>query len=89
MNITLPGTYTMGTSPVSAGDKYVSATFEIGNALLDTDYEVFFVKPPPPRSGTMTIDELTANSIRGSFSMTCVGRTGTVEVTNGTFKGIL
>src|SRR5688500_13233082 len=88
VNITLPGTYTIGTSPVSAGDKSVYGTFEIGNALLDPDHEIFFVKPPPPPSGTMTIDELTANSIRGSFSMTCTGRTGTVEITNGTFKGI-
>ena len=88
VNITLPGTYTIGTSPVLAGDKSVYGSFEIGNALLDPDYEIFLVKPPPPPSGTMTIYELTANSIRGSFSMTCVGRTGTVEITNGTFKEI-
>lgn len=85
-NINLPGTYTMGTASGSAGEKYIGGSFVIGNALLGP-FENFSVKPPPPPSGTMTLDELTANSVRGSFSMTCVGPTGTVEITNGTFKG--
>ena len=86
VNINLPGTYTIGTASGLAGEKYILGSFEIGNALLGP-YEPFFVQAPPSPSGTITLDELTANSVRGSFSMTCVGSTGTVKITNGTFKG--
>jgi hypothetical protein len=86
INVKLAGTYIIGTASGSPGDSYIIGAFMSGSPLQGPN-EIFFVQRPPPPSGTISIDELTVNSIRGSFSMTCVGATGTVEITNGAFKG--
>jgi hypothetical protein len=82
VNINSAGTYTIGGS----GSQYVTGQFAIGNPLFGA-YEIFFAPAPPPAAGTLTLDELTATSYRGSFSMTCTGSTGTIIVSGGTFKG--
>ena len=86
VNVSAPGVYTIGTTG-GAGAQYVMGFFGIGFTLLGFN-EYFFARPPPPPAGTVTIDELTANSIKGSFSMTCTGSTGTIQITNGSFKGV-
>lgn len=82
INITAPGVYMMGGS----GTQYVLGAFEIGNALTGP-YEYFSAWPPLALISSVTIDELTATTIRGRFFMTCVGNKGTVQVTDGTFSG--
>ena len=82
INITTPGEYMMG----GRGTQYVLGAFEIGNALTGP-YEYFSAWPPLALISSVTIDELTATTIRGRFFMTCVGSTGTVQLTNGSFNG--
>ena len=85
VNVSAPGVYTIGTTG-GAGAQYVMGFFGLGFNLLGFN-ESFFAQPPPLPAGTVTIDELTSNSIKGSFSMTCTGSTGTIQITNGSFKG--
>jgi hypothetical protein len=85
VNTSSAGVYTIGGGG-PAGSQYIIGSFEIGNPIIGP-YELFFAPPPPPISGTINLDELTSNSIRGSFAMTCTGATGTIQITNGTFKG--
>ncbi len=85
VNTSSTGVYTIGEGG-AAGSQYIRGSFEIGNPLTGP-YELFFVPAPPPISGTLNLDELTSNSIRGSFTMTCTGTTGIIQITNGTFKG--
>jgi hypothetical protein len=85
VNISSAGVYTMGGGGL-AGSQYIIGSFEIGNPLTGP-YEFFRTPAPPPILGTINLDELTSNSIRGSFTMTCTGSTGTIQITNGTFKG--
>lgn len=89
VNVSAPGVYTIGTTG-GAGAQYVMGFFGLGYTyFLPVGFnEYFFARPPPPPAGTVTIDELTANSIKGSFSMTCTGSTGTIQITNGSFKGV-
>ena len=83
-NISSPGVYTIGTIG-GAGSQYIRGSFEFGNPFTGIPpYEFFSTGFTPPPAGTVTLDELTANSIKGSFSMIC---TGTIQITNGTFKG--
>lgn len=65
---------------------YVTGVFTLGSYSMNNNssFEIFSATPVP---GTITIEELTSSSIRGSFSMTCTGITGTVQISNGTFKG--
>ena len=86
VNISSTGVYTIGGGG-AAGSQYILGDFTIGNPIIGPIYEVFFALAPPPVSGNITIDELTSNSIRGSFAMTCIGSTGTIQITNGSFKG--
>lgn len=79
--------YTIGGGG-SAGSQYILGDFAIGNPITGPIYELFLVPAPPPISGSINLDELTSNSIRGSFAMTCTGSTGIIQITNGTFKGV-
>jgi hypothetical protein len=64
---------------------YVTGAFTLGSySMNNSSFEIFTATPVP---GTITIEELTSSSIRGSYSMTCTGITGTVQISNGTFKG--
>lgn len=84
VNITGAGVYGIGIMG-GAGDQYVTGSFNTGNPMGAT-YEIFYTNAPPP-SGTINLEELTAHSVRASFSMTCTGPTGMVQVTNGSMKG--
>lgn len=66
---------------------HVAGTFSLGSYSMNNQYTSFVIFSATPVPGTITIEELTSTSIRGSFSMTCTGVTGTVQITNGTFKG--
>jgi hypothetical protein len=85
VNTNSAGVYTIG-SGGATGAQYIRGSFEIGNPITGP-FELFFVPASPPVSGTINLDELTSNSIRGSFTMTCTGITGIIQITNGTFKG--
>ncbi len=85
VNTNSPGAYTIGTTG-GAGAQYVMGFFGIGISGLGYS-ESFFASSSPSPAGAVTIDQLTANSIKGSFSMICTGSTGIIQITNGTFKG--
>ncbi|HEV8282698.1 MAG TPA: hypothetical protein VGQ09_00230 [Chitinophagaceae bacterium] len=81
-NITTTGTYAMGGS----GAQFVQGQYIIGDIGGGGASEGFLVQPPAS-TGTITITVLTDKTITGTFSMTCTGTTGAVQVNSGSFKG--
>ncbi|MEO6538270.1 MAG: hypothetical protein ABIT07_04575 [Ferruginibacter sp.] len=84
-NINLPGTYPFKTSNTSS--QFSICTYVIGNALLGPVFLFYSTPSNGIGGGTVPIESLTTNYIKGSFIATCSGSKGTVQITNGIFKG--
>jgi len=79
VNINAPGTYTIN----NGGTQYILANFVTGSGPNDT----YTVPPPPPMAGKLTVEQVDAFKIKGTFFMTCTGPGGSVQLTGGTFDG--
>jgi hypothetical protein len=82
INITAPGTYSFSTG--AAGSSYIMCNYTVGNPLIGF-FELYTTGNAP--NGTITISELTATSIKGTFSADPSNANGVVHITNGSFKG--
>ena len=69
----------------STSRQYSLCDFSIGNPLTGP-YELY-IATTGSQPGTITIDNLTSTSIKGSFTSNCVGADGTIQIKNGSFKG--
>jgi hypothetical protein len=83
VNTNSSGTYIFENNPSSR--QYALCYFSIGNPLTGP-YELYMATTGS-RPGTITIDNLTSTSIKGSFTSDCVGSGGTIQIRNGSFKG--
>lgn len=83
VNTNSAGTYAFENNPSSR--VYSLCWYGIGNALTGP-FELY-IATTGNDPGTVTIENLTSNSIKGSFTSNCVGSDGIIQITNGSFKG--
>ncbi|MEO5942865.1 MAG: hypothetical protein ABIP30_11530 [Ferruginibacter sp.] len=83
-NINLPGTYPFKSDTTSS--QFSICTYVIG-APLGGSVFLYYSTPSNGSGGSITLDSLSAHYMKGSFNATCTGSSGTVQITNGTFKG--
>lgn len=81
INTNLAGNYVFG---INANPRQSSSCFYLpGNPFTSSDY--YFAGSG---TGTLTIESLTANYIKGSFTANCTNFQGKIaQITNGSFKG--
>jgi hypothetical protein len=83
VNIDSLGTYIFENNPTSRQYALCNFSFSLGSNAYG---EVYFATTGS-QPGTITIDNLTSTSIKGSFTSNCVRGGGTIQITNGSFKG--
>jgi hypothetical protein len=82
VNVTSPGTYTL--QPSGGARQYAFCQFIIGNPLAPTAvYSTSFANG----TGTIIIESLTDNNMKGTFTADCTSSQGRVtQIRNGRFK---
>lgn len=81
-NVNMKGTYTFGDP---GGNRSAMLTYTTGDVFQGT--AVYYLSKANELTGSLIIDSISANFIKGTFSDTCWNGTQTAVVTGGSFSG--